>query len=138
MTKVVPSHPVRSLSKKDAPVAQRIRLMCLAFPEANERISHGEPTWFAGKGKVFAMLDNHHHGSPFLSVWLPMPLGVQQDLIESDTERFFSPPYVGVKGWVGVRLDGLKDWRGLHLLIRDAYMHVASKTLQKNLSLTSE
>ena len=44
----------------------RLRAICMALPEANERLSHGEPTWFAGKGKVFAMLDNHHHGADHL------------------------------------------------------------------------
>jgi hypothetical protein len=129
----ISSHPIHALSKKDAPLLTRLRKICLAFPEANERISHGEPTWFAGKGKVFAMLDNHHHGSPWLAVWLPLPPGLQQDLIESDPERFFSPPYVGVRGWVAVRLDGLKDWQPLQSLMREAYLHVASKTLQKRL-----
>jgi len=42
----------------------RLRAICLALPEAKEKLSHGEPTWFAGKGKVFAMLDDHHHGAP--------------------------------------------------------------------------
>ena len=73
----------------------RLRAICLALPEANEKLSHGEPTWFAGKGKVFAMLDDHHHGAKHLSVWLPAALGAQEALIESDPKRFFRPPYVG-------------------------------------------
>ena len=74
----------------------------MALPDANEKLSHGEPTWFAGKGKVFAMLDDHHHGATHLAVWLPQPFGAQEALIGSDPERFFRPPYVGVSGWVGV------------------------------------
>jgi len=77
----------------------------MALPEANERISHGEPTWFAGKGKVFAMLDDHHHGAPHLSVWLPAALGAQEALIDSHPKRYFRPAYVGNSGWVGVVLD---------------------------------
>ncbi len=73
----------------------------MALPEATEKLSHGEPTWFAGKGKVFAMLDDHHHGAAHLSVWLPQPFGAQEALIGSNPERFFRPPYVGVSGWVG-------------------------------------
>src|SRR5262245_22291575 len=65
------------------PIA-RLRAICLSLPEANERTSHGEPTWFAGKGKVFAMLDNHHHGSDHIAVWLPQPFGVQTSLIDAD------------------------------------------------------
>ena len=101
----------------------------MALPEANERISHGEPTWFAGKGKVFAMLDDHHHGAAHLSVWLPQPLGAQETLIESDPERFFRPAYVGSSGWVGVVLDTRPDWKMVERLVRDAYLHVATRKL---------
>lgn len=110
-------------------IVERVREICLAFPEANERVSHGEPTWFAGKGKVFAMLDYHHHGTAHVSVWLPQPLGVQEMLIEADPERFFRPPYVGPSGWVGVVLDNKPDWASVAQLIRDAYVHVATRKL---------
>jgi len=127
------THPVRRLTAKDAALTDRLRKLCMAFPEANERLSHGEPTWFAGKGKVFAMLDNHHHGSPHLSVWLPMPRGVQGELIELDAARFFKPPYVGPSGWVGVVLDTRPDWKRVQQLIRDAYIFVATAKLRARL-----
>lgn len=123
------SHPVRQISARDAPLVARLRKICLSFPEAGERLSHGEPTWFAGKGKVFAMLDNHHHGSPHLAVWLPQPMDVQDTLIEADPERFFRPPYVGPSGWVGVVLDTKPDWQIVHELVRDAFIFVAAKKL---------
>ena len=107
----------------------RLRALCLAFPEANERVSHGEPTWFAGKGKVFAMLDDHHHGAAHLSVWLPAPLGAQEALIDSDPKRFFRPPYVGSSGWVGVVLDTRPDWSLVAWLVEQAFRHVASAAL---------
>jgi len=110
-------------------LVERLRKICLALPEANERRSHGEPTWFAGKGKVFAMLDNHHHGAAHLSVWLAQPLGAQEALIESEPERFFRPPYVGPSGWVGVVLDTRPDWTLVERLVRDAYLHVATRKL---------
>jgi predicted DNA-binding protein (MmcQ/YjbR family) len=118
------------MTANDARLAERLRRICMALPEANERFSHGEPTWFAGKGKVFAMLDNHHHGSRHLSVWLPMPMGMQDDLLESDSKRFFRPPYVGPKGWVGVVLDTNPDWKLVMQLVRDAYAFVATKKLR--------
>ena len=113
-----------------AEVLPRLREICLALPEANERLSHGEPTWFAGKGKVFAMLDNHHHGAEHLSVWLPQPRGVQERLLQTDPERFFRPPYVGPKGWVGVVLDRKPDWQQVRALVHDAYRFVASAKLR--------
>ena len=102
----------------------RLRRICMALPDANEKLSHGEPTWFAGKGKVFAMLDDHHHGAAHLSVWLPQPFGAQEALMRTDPERFFRPPYVGVSGWVGVVLDKGPDWRELARLVRLAYSSV--------------
>ncbi len=107
----------------------RLRAICLALPEANEKISHGEPTWFAGKGKVFAMLDDHHHGASHLSVWLPAAFGAQEALIESDPKRYFRPPYVGGGGWVGVVLDTGPDWGMVAWLIEQAYRLVAHRRL---------
>jgi predicted DNA-binding protein (MmcQ/YjbR family) len=125
------THPVKRLTAKDAALAEKLRKICLALPEANEKMSHGEPTWFAGKGKVFAMLDNHHHGAAHLSVWLPQPRGMSEQLIESDSEGFFKPPYVGPKGWVGVVLDTKPDWKRIAELVRTSYLFVAGPKLRK-------
>jgi hypothetical protein len=133
MGKETSSHPIGGLTAKDAALAERLRKICLALPEANERVSHGEPTWFAGKGKVFAMLDNHHHGAEHLSVWLPMPRGVQESLIAAEPERFFKPPYVGPRGWVGVVLDTKPDWKRVTQLVREAFAFVATAKLRSHL-----
>ena len=127
------AHPVRPLSAKDRATVERLRTFCLSLPEANEKLSHGEPTWFAGKGKVFAMLDNHHHGSEHLAVWLPQPPGVQEDLVRLDSARFFRPPYVGSNGWVGVVLDTKPDWALVQRLVVDAFRHVATQKLRRAL-----
>ena len=128
-----PGHQVRPISKRDAALVAKLRALCFAFPEANEKVSHGEPTWFAGKGKVFAMLDNHHHGSKHLSVWLPVPPGVQEDLIAADAARFFRPPYVGSAAWVGVVLDRRPDWALISKLLREAFLHRAGARLRAKL-----
>ena len=117
----------------DAAIIARLRKICMALPEANERLSHGEPTWFAGKGKVFAMLDNHHHGAKHLSVCLPQPLGAQEALVDADPDRFFRPPYVGPSGWVGVVLDTRPDWAMVERMVREAYLHVATRKLKAQL-----
>jgi len=129
----VSGHPVRVLTAADQKLVERLREICVAFPEANERISHGEPTWFAGTGKVFAMIDGHHHDSPHLSVWLPQPIDAQEALIEADPDRFFRPPYVGVRGWVGIVLDTSPDWGTVAKLVRESYLHVASAKLRRQL-----
>ena len=79
----------------------RLRAICLALPEATEKIAWGEPTWRV-RGKLFAQLDDHHHGADHLAVWLPAPLGEQEAMVFTDPVRFFRPPYVGPRGWVGV------------------------------------
>ena len=114
---------------RDRNLVARLRALCLGLPEANEKISHGEPTWRAGKGKVFATLDDHHHGGGHLSVWLPAGLGAQEALIEADPKRFFRPPYVGHLGWVGVVLDTAPDWKLVAWLVEEAYRLVAHKKL---------
>jgi predicted DNA-binding protein (MmcQ/YjbR family) len=129
----VSTHPVRALSASDRKLVARVRRICMVFPEANERISHGEPTWFAGKGRVFAMIDGHHHDSPHLSVWLPQSFDAQEALIGSDPDRYFKPAYVGVKGWVGVVLDTKPDWDVVAGLVRESYLRVASAKQRKQL-----
>ena len=117
----------------DAAVIAKLRAICMALPEANEKLSHGEPTWFAGKGKVFAMLDNHHHGGEHLGVWLPQTPDGQLTLLEMDPARFFRPPYVGPRGWVGVVLDTKPDWKQVRSLVRESYLLVATAKLRAKL-----
>jgi predicted DNA-binding protein (MmcQ/YjbR family) len=120
-----PPRPTVKSSRGTERLVDRLRKICMAEADAVEKLSHGEPTWFAGKGKVFAMLDNHHHGAARLAVWLPQPLGAQEALIDADAERFFRPPYVGASGWVGVVLDTKPDWGMVAEMVREAYLLVA-------------
>ncbi len=83
---------------KTRPQLERVRRICLAFPEASERLSHGEPTWFVCK-RVFAMFSSDHHHDGHISVLIPAAMGVQSVLIEADPLKFYRPPYVGVRGW---------------------------------------
>ena len=102
----------------------RLRAICLALPEATEKMAWGEPTWRV-KDRIFAQLDNHHHGADHLAVWLPAPLGEQEAMIFTDPARFFRPPYVGPRGWVGVRIDRRPDWKAVASLVSQAYRLVA-------------
>jgi predicted DNA-binding protein (MmcQ/YjbR family) len=127
-TKILP--PPEEMTAEEEAFVERLRSLCMSYPEANEKRSHGEPTWFAGKGKVFAMLDNHHHGAERLAVWLPQPFGVQEALTQAEPERYFTPPYVGVKGWLGVVLDADSDWDEIKRLLREAYLLIATAKLR--------
>jgi hypothetical protein len=98
------------------------------MPECEEKLSHGEPTFFVCK-KVFAMFANNHHGDGHIAVWLPAPPGVQEEMIAEAPETFYRPPYVGVRGWVGVELAKIGDAELLEL-VRTAWGMVAPKKLR--------
>jgi len=101
---------------------RRLRDICLSFPGVVEKEAWGECTFRASSGKMFAMTDNNHHNSGHLAVWVMAPPTVQETLIRSKPKRFFKPPYVGAKGWVGVRLDTRVDWDELAAIVRDGYL----------------
>src|SRR5690348_6629424 len=92
-----------------ADALSRLRALCLAFPEVTERLSLGEPTWFVHGKKTFVMYADHHHDDR-LAMWCAAPLGMQEAFIAEDAGRYFRPPYVGVRGWLGVYLDVAVDW----------------------------
>lgn len=108
---------------------QRVRRICLAMPETWEKLSHGEPTFFVGK-KVFAMYANNHHNDGRIAVWCPAPIGIQAMLIEAEPEKFFKPPYVGVRGWIGIHLDCVRDAE-LTSHLRQAWRLIATAKIQK-------
>ena len=111
------------------PMVQRIRAICLALPEVTEKVSHGEPTWFVRK--TFVMFADRHHDDR-IAIWCAAPPGEQEAMIATDPGRFFRPPYVGHRGWLGVDLGtdtaGI-DWEQIAELVTEAYRLVAPKKL---------
>jgi len=107
----------------------RLRAICLGLPETTERLSHGEPTWFVRDKKVFVMYDNNHHNAGRIGFWCPAAPGAQDILLESAPDRFYRPPYVGHRGWVGVLLDIDVDWGEVERLVTEAYRLVAPRAL---------
>jgi hypothetical protein len=119
-------HPLkRTRNKTEERAVERVRRLCLALPGASEKLAWGEPTFRAGK--MFAMMDTHHHGADHVAVLVPAELGVQETLVKLDPKRYFVPPYVGPSGWVGARITGKPDWKAIEGLIKDAYGLVAKK-----------
>ena len=109
---------------------ERVRAICLALPEVTERLSHGAPTWFVRGKKTFVQFwQDGHHQDEFPHLWCAAPLGLQEDLIEANPEAFFRPPYVGHRGWVGIRLDRAVPWDEIEVLCQDAYRTVAPASL---------
>jgi len=109
-----------------------LRRLCLALPETTERLSHGEPTWFVRDKKTFVTYANQHHDDR-VAFWCAAPPGAQGALVGSDPQRFFVPPYVGHRGWLGVRLDVPLDWDEIADIVLDAYRMVAPKRLLSEL-----
>jgi hypothetical protein len=107
----------------------RIRSICLALPETSERPSHGAPTFFVRGKRAFVMVLENRHGDGRFALWCAAPAGMQRSLVEADPERFFVPPYVGHRGWLGVRIDRGLDWDDLAGICEDAYAQVAPRSL---------
>ena len=104
----------------------RLRKIIAAWPETDERISHGSPTFWGGK-KTFASFHDNHHGDGRVAVWVKTTPVLQADLVETDPDIYFVPPYVGPSGWVGMRLDRDVDWEEVADVLEDGYRMVAPK-----------
>jgi hypothetical protein len=107
----------------------RLREICLGLPETSERLSHGAPTFFVREKRAFLMVLTDHHGDGRFAIWCAAADGMQAMLVEADPEKFFVPPYVGHRGWLGVRLDRGLDWNELAGIAEDAYAEVAPAKL---------
>jgi len=108
----------------DDPVS-RLREICLALPEATERETWDAPT-FRVRGKIFAM---YRHGDGRRSLWCKAPPGAQELLVAAAPARFFVPPYVGHRGWIGIRLDAAPEWDEVADLVTASYQMTAPKRL---------
>ncbi|MGB9111214.1 MAG: MmcQ/YjbR family DNA-binding protein [Acidimicrobiales bacterium] len=120
----------------EAEIEERIRRICMALPGVTERLSHGAPAFYVGK--QFVMRWPHgHHDHEFAHLWCAAPPGAQDELVSTEPDRFFRPPYVGGRGWLGVRLDGNADGRELTAICEEAFRAVAPQRLIAQLDTKS-
>jgi hypothetical protein len=98
----------------------RLRNIVLALPNVIEKEAWGEPT-FRAPGGMFVMYTNNHHNDGRVAIWCKAPLGYQATMVNLAPERFFVPPYMGVSGWVGLRLDVDVDWEEVKTVVCQAY-----------------
>jgi len=110
----------RPPSLDDGTAIERVRALCLGLAGTTERASHGRPAFFAGERSFVMFMDNHHHDGR-LALWCAAAAGVQAAVVGADPERYFVPPYVGHRGWVGVRLDRGLEWDAVAGVIEDAH-----------------
>ena len=107
----------------------KVRRIALALPETSERLSHGAPTFFIRDKKTFVVFIDHHHGDGRRALYSSAPPGVQDEVVTEDPDQFFVPPYVGHRGWIGVRLDRDPNWDEIEAIVVEAYRNVAPKKL---------
>lgn len=115
---------------KPSDILARLRAVFLAFPEVTERPSHGAPAWFVrDKRSIGTLWEHGHHEIDRTHMWCAAPPGAQAELIAANPARFFPPPYVGHRGWIGMYLDVSPDWGEVAEVAEDAYRTIAPKTL---------
>lgn len=115
-----------------------VRRICATLPETSERISHGAPSFFVRDKKLFVTMHNDHHGDGQISIWCAAPPGVQEQMVEAEPDRYYRPPYVGHRGWLGLRLDVDRDDDEVAGVITESYRIVAPKTLVKQLDAEAD
>ena len=116
-------------------IQQAVRAVCLWLPEAEEFMSHGSAN-FRVRGKSFATYVVNHHGDGRVALWLSAAPGSQELYVDADPKRFFVPPYVGPRGWLGVHLDKGLSWKVIAERVREAYEKVAPTALAASLGKT--
>lgn len=107
---------------------ERLRRICRALPETSEKIAWDAPT-FRVNDRMFAMYVDDHHGDGRVALWCKAPPGAQEILVGAAPKRFFVPPYVGHKGWIGLRLDVDVDWGEVAAHLEESYHMTAPKRL---------
>lgn len=120
---------MRTMATNAADALERVRDICLSFPQSSEKVSHGAPAFFVAK-KAIVYFHDDHHGDGRLCIWCAAPEGAQEMLVEAAPGQYFRPPYVGYRGWLGVQLDTGIDENELAGVIEDAFLTVAPKRLQ--------
>src|SRR5450432_688535 len=120
-------HPIMPTSKAGKPLLAKVEGIALALPSAMKIINHGRPA-FAVNEKSFVMFLDNHHNDGRIAIWCKAPPGDQADMVESDPKRYFVPPYVGPRGWIGVRLDVAKpNWKTVATIVRESYNLTTTK-----------
>lgn len=114
---------------------EQLRTICFALPEVTERLSHGHPSFFIRETKTLCNFHDNFHEDGRMSMWAPAPDGAQEELVGEEPERFFTPPYVGHRGWIGYWLDEDPDWDEVEGIVIEAYKKVAPRTLVRQLDV---
>ena len=103
--------------------------ICSSFPDA-KRQNQGDHASFLVRKKVFAYYLHNHHRDGIVCVCAKTLPGDNLTLIAANLTKFYSPAYIGPRGWVGLRLDqGEIDWDEVRELVTGSYLQTAPKRL---------
>jgi hypothetical protein len=111
---------------------ERLAELCEDLPgvEQSPGGEHGRHVGYVVRKKTFAYFTDDHHGDGRLALSVKAPPGEQEALVGAEPERFFVPPYLGPRGWVGLYLDREPpDWDEVAELLTEAYRMTAPKRL---------
>ena len=110
-----------------------VRKIALALPEVNDRLSHGALCFFIQDRRPLCYYHDNHRGDGRVSMWVPVGLGAQAEMVTAEPERFFKPPTSSVgtfENWLGVFLDTSElDWREIAGMLEEAFRRAAPKKL---------
>ena len=118
------AHPRRPDTRPE--LLKKVRELCLSFPATSEKEAWGGPT-FRVKDKMFVMYLDGHHGDGRIALWCKADADDRDALVAGDGQRFFVPPYVGPKGWLGVRIDRRIAWKRVSALVEQSYRLAAPR-----------
>jgi len=116
------------------PELKKLRDLCLSFPEADEKISHGRPYFFTKKTFAIygATVKGDHKSGEYDQSLVFYPDEEEAEAIKQD-DRIFTPAYWGPWGWLGIGLNAETDWEEIRELVEDSYRQTATKKLMKQL-----
>ncbi len=127
------SHPIVETAPANLKHLAKLRTIALGLPRTAEAINHGRPC-FTVREKTFVMFLDNHHGDGRVAIWCKAPPGAQTVIVEGDPERYFVPPYVGKRGWIGARLDRAPDWTAIKALVAESYAMTAEPASRRRAS----
>jgi predicted DNA-binding protein (MmcQ/YjbR family) len=114
----------REKSAEELAILERLRALCVRYPEVVEAVDGFGHTSFRVANKPFVMM-----GSQQLHLAIKSDPVTQDMLVRSG--RFQLTPYLGQHGWVSVTDFRGLDWEQIAELVRDAYRLAAPRRLLK-------
>ena len=109
----------------------RLADICLSFPGSTREDESRHSTFRVGK-KIFAYYLNDHDRDQIISVCCRVLEGDNLRLLQSNPRKFYLPPYIGARGWVGFRLDlPALDWTEVNNLVSGSFTQTAPKKFLK-------